>query len=117
MTHKVADAVRELLGNDDFIIRGEPSNETEFNEMFSKITSVVDDTAVESKDPNDFGVTWSEVQAKMTEQETAYNNDAYKRKRESEYPSIAEQLDKIYHSGVAGWKTQIKAIKDKYPKE
>jgi|TARA_Y100000289_G_scaffold49361_1_gene50010 hypothetical protein len=116
MTHKVADAVRALLGNDDFIIRGEPSNETEFNKMFSKITSVVNDTAVESKDPNDFGVTWSEVQAKMTEQETAYNNDAYKRKREFEYPPIAEQLDDLYHNGIDGWKSTIKAIKDKYPK-
>lgn len=116
-THKVADAVRELLGNDEFIIRGEPSNETEFNEMFSKITSVVNEQAVESKDPNDFGVTWSEVQTKMTEQETAYNNDAYKRKRQAEYPTIEDQLDKIYHSGVTGWKAQIKAIKDKYPKE
>lgn len=41
----------------------------------------------------------------------------YQRDRVSEYPSIQEQLDKIYHSGVTGWKTSIKAIKDKYPKE
>ena len=37
-------------------------------------------------------------------------------KRQAEYPSIEEQLDKIYHSGVTGWKTTIKAVKDKYPK-
>ena len=41
----------------------------------------------------------------------------YQRDRASEYPSIAEQLDKIYHSGVTGWKSTIKAVKDKYPKE
>ena len=40
----------------------------------------------------------------------------YQRDRAAEYPSIEDQLDTIYHSGVAGWKTQIKAIKDKYPK-
>jgi dsRNA-specific ribonuclease len=40
----------------------------------------------------------------------------YKEKRKAEYPSIEDQLDTIYHSGVAGWKTKIKAIKDKYPK-
>ena len=40
----------------------------------------------------------------------------YKQKREVEYPAIEDQLDTIYHSGVAGWKTTIKAIKDKYPK-
>ncbi len=43
-------------------------------------------------------------------------NDSYKSKRRAEYPSIEDQLDTIYHSGVAGWKTSIKAIKDKYPK-
>ena len=36
--------------------------------------------------------------------------------RRPEYPPIEDQLDKIYHSGVAAWKAQIKAIKDKYPK-
>ena len=43
-------------------------------------------------------------------------NNSYKSQRKAEYPSIEDQLDKIYHSGVAGWKTTIKAIKDKYPK-
>ena len=40
----------------------------------------------------------------------------YSRNRAAEYPSIEDQLDTIYHSGVAGWKATIKAIKDKYPK-
>jgi len=36
--------------------------------------------------------------------------------RKAEYPPLEEQLDKIYHSGIDAWKTDIKAIKDKYPK-
>ena len=40
----------------------------------------------------------------------------YKWKRQSEYPEIVDQLDDIYHNGIDGWKTTIKAIKDKYPK-
>jgi len=40
----------------------------------------------------------------------------YKSKRASEYPSIKDQLDSLYHNGIDGWKAQIKAIKDKYPK-
>ena len=36
--------------------------------------------------------------------------------RVAEYPPIKDQLDKIYHSGIAAWKADIKAIKDKYPK-
>ena len=48
---------------------------------------------------------------------TAWKNaNQYKDNRVAEYPSIEDQLDTIYHSGVAGWKTKIKAIKDKYPK-
>ena len=40
----------------------------------------------------------------------------YTEARAAEYPPIVDQLDKIYHSGVNAWKTEIKAIKDKYPK-
>ena len=43
-------------------------------------------------------------------------NDSYKSKRRTEYPSIADQLDDIYHNGVDGWKATIKAVKDKYTK-
>ena len=39
------------------------------------------------------------------------------KKREKEYPSIADQLDDIYHNGIDGWKATIKTTKDKYPKE
>ena len=37
--------------------------------------------------------------------------------RAKEYPSIADQLDDIYHNGIDGWKATIKTTKDKYPKE
>ena len=40
----------------------------------------------------------------------------YRPKRQAEYPSIADQLDDLYHNGIDGWKTTIKAVKDKYPK-
>jgi len=43
-------------------------------------------------------------------------NMTYAEKRSAEYPSIEDQLDKIYHNGIDAWKTTIKAIKDKYPK-
>ena len=37
-----------------------------------------------------------------------------KRNRAKAYPSIAGE---IYHNGIDGWKTTIKAVKDKHPKE
>jgi hypothetical protein len=43
-------------------------------------------------------------------------NDSYKSKRRAEYPSVYDQLDDLYHNGIDGWKTTIKAVKDKYPK-
>ena len=42
--------------------------------------------------------------------------NAYKGLRQAEYPSIADQLDTLYHSGLDAWKAQIKTVKDKYPK-
>ena len=41
---------------------------------------------------------------------------SYAELRKEEYPSIEDQLDKIYHSTLTAWKADIKAIKDKYPK-
>jgi len=66
-----------------------------------------DGTAVISK---------TDIEAKQAELQTAYNNNAYQRNRATEYPSIADQLDKIYHSGIDEWKKVIKTTKDKYPK-
>ena len=57
------------------------------------------------------------IKAKQAELQTDYDNKKYQRDRAAEYPSIKDQLDDIYHNGVDGWKTTIKAVKDKYPKE
>ena len=43
-------------------------------------------------------------------------NNSYKSKRRTEYPSLEDQLDDIYHNGIDAWKSTIKTIKDKYPK-
>ncbi len=40
----------------------------------------------------------------------------YIEKRLDAYPTIGEQLDKIYHEGIDEWKKVIKAVKDNYPK-
>ena len=42
--------------------------------------------------------------------------NAYKEKRAQAYPSMADQLDTIYHEGVDAWKAQIAAVKQEYPK-
>jgi hypothetical protein len=43
-------------------------------------------------------------------------SQVYKQQRAAEYPSIVDQLDKIFHDGIDEWKETIQAVKDKYPK-
>ena len=42
--------------------------------------------------------------------------DQYKFDRAAAYPSIADQLDTIYHSGIDAWKATITAVKEEFPK-
>jgi len=42
--------------------------------------------------------------------------ESYAILRSKEYPSIEDQLDKLYHSTLTAWKADIKAVKDKHPK-
>ena len=44
------------------------------------------------------------------------SSEQYIYDRLNSYPSIVDQLDKIFHDGVDAWKAEIQAIKDKYPK-
>jgi hypothetical protein len=48
--------------------------------------------------------------------DTAPKEPTYFYKRMSEYPSIQDQLDTLYHEGYEGWKAKIETIKNKYPK-
>lgn len=58
----------------------------------------------------------ADILAKQKELQTAYDNNAYQRSRAEAYPSMADQLDDIYHNGIDAWKATIKTVKDKYPK-
>jgi hypothetical protein len=63
----ITDALNEL-GITEWVLRGEPTTETEFNEMFRKVTEVGDNgLGVESDNPDDWGVTWADVSAKKDE--------------------------------------------------
>ena len=42
--------------------------------------------------------------------------NAYKEQRARAYPSIADQLDLMYHGGYDAWKAAIEAVKQEYPK-
>lgn len=42
--------------------------------------------------------------------------NAYKEQRAKAYPSIADQLDLLYHGGMEAWKAAITAVKEEFPK-
>ena len=78
--------------------------------------SYVDETTVKDASGNVITTEQSKIDAARTTLNAEAAAIAYQGQRKAEYPPIEDQLDTIYHSGVAGWKTTIKAIKDKYPK-
>jgi hypothetical protein len=112
----VTDAL-ESLGIKEWSLSDVPTTEKEFLTHFSKVVSVDENNhAVFSNDPQTFGVTWNQIQTEMQRLQADYSAKEYQRDRAAEYPSIADQLDTLYHSGLDAWKAQIKTVKDKYPK-
>ena len=93
------DALNTLKPNANWVING--------NDTYANITWI---------DTEQTKPTESEVTTKVNELQAAYNAQAYARNRAAEYPSIADQLDDIYHNGIDAWKATIKTTKDKYPK-
>ena len=71
---------------------------------------------VEWINPSVAPVTESQIATEIARLQAEYNAKEYQRKRTAEYPSIADQLDKIFHDGIDEWKETIQAVKDKYPK-
>ena len=60
--------------------------------------------------------TEKEIDAELKRLEDDFKSKEYQRLRASEFPSIPDQLDEIYHNGIDSWKAVIKKTKDKYPK-
>ena len=86
------------LGGSPVIIYGNTAEEIEINWLGQ--------TPIEMAD----------IKVKVAELDAVYDTKKYQRDRQPEYPSIADQLDDIYHNGIDGWKATIKVTKDKYPK-
>ena len=60
--------------------------------------------------------TEKEIDTELARLQAEHDAQEYARNRASEYPSIPDQLDEIYHNGIDSWKAVIKVTKDKYPK-
>jgi len=77
--------------------------------LYSNVVTIDDGTGA-------FDAQGNKVQIDITAVNAWVDPNAYKYQRAAEYPSIADQLDTLYHSGLDAWKAQIKTVKDKFPK-
>ena len=107
----VAEALQEL-GITEWVLRGEPTTEDEFNSMFAKVTGAdANGSAIESSDPADFGTTWTAVSAKMDEIDAAAPMKELRRQRNAK---LAES-DWMGNSDVtmsSDWTTYRQALRD-----
>lgn len=94
----IAHSILAINPNAKFTVLGEDASDIKWHEETTPIAE-------------------ADILAKQKELQGDYDAKEYQRKRASEYPSIADQLDDLYHNGIDGWKETIKGIKDKYPKE
>ena len=97
MIDSIADAIKELA-----------------TECSYKYDSTNDVLIINSITPST--VKEEDIRKKAKELEDEYTSLKYQRQRASEYPSIPDQLDEIYHNGINAWKAVIKKTKDKCPK-
>ena len=89
------------------------TNKTEaINQLVGGAFTVKFDGSVEYHD-DQTPPTEEEINNKIAELQADYDAKKYQRDRALAYPSIEDQLDKIYHSGIDEWKKDIKAVKDK----
>jgi hypothetical protein len=62
----VSEALQELSIT-EWVLRGEPTKEDEFKEMFRKVTGADENgSAIETDDTSKWGVTWKQISDKMT---------------------------------------------------
>jgi hypothetical protein len=107
----VSQALSEL-NITEWVLRGEPTTEAEFNQMFRKVTGADDNgSAIESSDPADFGTDWATVSAKVAELTAA---EPMKALREERNRRIAETdwmaLGDVTMSDA--WATYRQALRD-----
>ena len=100
------------LGVTEWVLRGEPTSEAEFNSMFRKVTGADSNgSAIESDKPSDFGTTWKAVSDKKTE---LINAEPMRLLRVERNRLLAE-TDWMANSDVTladNWKTYRQALRD-----
>ena len=78
-----SEALQEL-GITEWVLRGEPTSETEFKKMFTKVTGADENgSAIETSDTSKWGVTWKQVSDKITAIDAAAPMKELRRQRDA----------------------------------
>ena len=100
------------LGVTEWVLRGEPTNEEEFNQMFRKVTGAdANGSAIESADPSDWGVTYAQVAGEKTLLQSREPMRLLREKRDR----LLAETDWMGNSDVtmsSAWKTYRQALRD-----
>ena len=80
------------------------------------VVSIDDSAGAFDKDGKSVTLDQSKIDAARTTLNAEAAATKYQKDRAAEYPSVVDQLDLIYHSGIDAWKAKIKETKNKYPK-
>ena len=84
--------------------------------LYPNVTNLIDEQNAFDKDGNIVELNEAAINTEIARLQAEYDAKEYQRNRIKEYPSIADQLDTLFHEGIDGWKETIQAVKDKYPK-
>ena len=85
--------------------------------LYPQVTTVGGEKYCWDSEGNKVEIDEVKVQKELEKLQAEYDAQEYARKRQAEYPPWNEQLDKIFHDGVAKWKSEmVQPVKDKYPK-
>ena len=84
----------------------------------STVVSINGDTDAYDQEGNSVTLDEALITAEITRLQAEYDNAQYARDRAEAYPSIADQLDMIFHAGLGGddFQAAIQAVKDANPK-
>ena len=102
----------------EWVLRGEPTSETEFNQMFREITGAdKNGLAIENDKPSDWSIKWSEVKKKNDELNAAEPLNELRMVRnnklaETDWVVIKEREEGGSVSNFADWKKYRQELRD-----
>ena len=113
----IAQAIKALDDNIQFVVHGNPTNEAEYKANVKYISGSDENNSAIFSNTQPF--TWSEVSAKQSELQAEYDAEEWKRNRQAEYPSHEDCIHALLDGGetLENLQSVRQAVKNKFPKQ